>query len=70
MKEQKQILSLETERLMKLTQVADYLGRPRVAAWRMAKRGQLHPLRFGGKNLFFMREEVEGLGNAPSKKGS
>ena len=63
MKEKKQTILIETDSLMTLTQAAEYLGRPRVAVWRMFKRGDLHALRFGGRDLFFMRDEVERLKN-------
>ncbi|MBT9133266.1 MAG: hypothetical protein DDT33_01802 [Firmicutes bacterium] len=59
-KENQQIL-IETDSLMTLTQAAKYLGRPRVAVWRMSKRGTLTTLRFGGRDLFFIRSEVERL---------
>ncbi|MBT9139147.1 MAG: hypothetical protein DDT31_01728 [Syntrophomonadaceae bacterium] len=57
-KEPQQIL-IETSSLMTLTQAAEYLGRPRIAVWRMSKRGDLTTLRFGGRDLFFIRDEVE-----------
>ncbi len=59
-KESQQIL-IETDSLMTLTQAAKCLGRPRIAVWRMSKRGKLTTLRFGGRDLFFIRDEVERL---------
>ncbi len=67
MKNKPQTITIETDSLLTLTQAALLLNRPRVAVWRMAKRGELHPFRFGGRVLFFMRQEVEGLKNKPSR---
>ncbi|MBT9134947.1 MAG: hypothetical protein DDT38_01689 [Firmicutes bacterium] len=61
MSRQNQQILIETDSLMTLTQVANYLGRPRVAVWRMSKRGELTTLRFGGRDLFFVRAEIEQL---------
>ncbi len=52
---------IETDSLMTMTQVAEYLSRPRVTVWRMSKRGELTTFRFGGRDLFFVRAEVEQL---------
>ncbi len=59
-KENQQIL-IETDSLMTLTQAARYLERPRTSVWRMSKKGTLTTLRFGGRDLFFIRAEVERL---------
>ncbi len=54
-------LLIETDSLMTLTQTAKHLGRSRATVWRMSKRGELSTLRFGGRDLFFFKVEVEYL---------
>lgn len=55
---------IETDSLLSLTEASLFLSIPRTTVWRMAKRGQLHTIKLGNRNLYFFKDELEEFKNA------